>query len=89
MCLFINSSQLATVFPEKKTSQFSWIFSYISSTFFSFPLQRHKVDLFYKLRHVMNELIDLRRQILSGHLTQDQVREVKRHITIRLDWGNE
>ncbi|XP_058229956.1 dedicator of cytokinesis protein 3 isoform X4 [Hemibagrus wyckioides] len=50
---------------------------------------RHKVDLFYKLRHVMNELIDLRRQILSGHLTQDQVREVKRHVTIRLDWGNE
>ncbi|XP_047666216.1 dedicator of cytokinesis protein 3 isoform X1 [Tachysurus fulvidraco] len=50
---------------------------------------KHKVDLFYKLRHVMNELIDLRRQILSGHLTQDQVREVKRHVTIRLDWGNE
>uniref|UniRef100_A0A8C3YAF5 Dedicator of cytokinesis 3 n=1 Tax=Catharus ustulatus TaxID=91951 RepID=A0A8C3YAF5_CATUS len=50
---------------------------------------RHKVDLFYKLRHVMNELIDLRRQLLSGHLTQDQVREVKRHLTVRLDWGNE
>uniref|UniRef100_A0A8C5J5W3 Dedicator of cytokinesis 3 n=1 Tax=Junco hyemalis TaxID=40217 RepID=A0A8C5J5W3_JUNHY len=47
---------------------------------------RHKVDLFYKLRHVMNELIDLRRQLLSGHLTQDQVREVKRHLTVRLDW---
>ncbi|KAB0390354.1 hypothetical protein E2I00_010268, partial [Balaenoptera physalus] len=42
-----------------------------------------------ELRHVMNELIDLRRQLLSGHLTQDQVREVKRHITVRLDWGNE
>lgn len=53
------------------------------------PLQKHKVDLFYKLRHVMNELIDLRRQLLSGHLTQDQVREVKRHLTVRLDWGNE
>ncbi|XP_035244114.1 dedicator of cytokinesis protein 3 isoform X6 [Anguilla anguilla] len=50
---------------------------------------KHKVDLFYKLRHVMNELIDLRRQMLSGHLTQDQVREVKRHVTVRLDWGNE
>lgn len=53
------------------------------------PLQKHKIDLFYKLRHVMNELIDLRRQLLSGHLTQDQVREVKRHLTVRLDWGNE
>uniref|UniRef100_A0A672QAL3 Dedicator of cytokinesis 3 n=1 Tax=Sinocyclocheilus grahami TaxID=75366 RepID=A0A672QAL3_SINGR len=50
---------------------------------------KHKVDLFYKLRHVMSELIDLRRQLLSGHLTQDQVREVKRHITVRLDWGND
>uniref|UniRef100_A0A1A7XS27 Dedicator of cytokinesis 3 n=2 Tax=Iconisemion striatum TaxID=60296 RepID=A0A1A7XS27_9TELE len=35
------------------------------------------------------ELIDLRRQLLSGHLTQDQSRDVKRHITVRLDWGNE
>ncbi|KAL0599929.1 Dedicator of cytokinesis protein 3 [Plecturocebus cupreus] len=52
------------------------------------PFQKHKVDLFYKLRHVMNELIDLRRQLLSGHLTQDQVREVKRHITVRLDWDS-
>ncbi|XP_062315888.1 dedicator of cytokinesis protein 3-like [Osmerus eperlanus] len=50
---------------------------------------KHKVDLFYKLRHVMNELIDLRRQMLSGHLTQDQIRDVKRHVTVRLDWGNE
>ncbi|XP_064422203.1 dedicator of cytokinesis protein 3 isoform X2 [Latimeria chalumnae] len=50
---------------------------------------KHKVDLFFKLRHVMNELIDLRRQLLSGHLTQDQIRDVKRHITVRLDWGNE
>uniref|UniRef100_A0A665TU89 Dedicator of cytokinesis 3 n=1 Tax=Echeneis naucrates TaxID=173247 RepID=A0A665TU89_ECHNA len=50
---------------------------------------RHKVDLFYKVRHVMMELIDLRRQLLSGHLTQDQSRDVKRHITVRLDWGNE
>uniref|UniRef100_A0A7N5ZZ62 Dedicator of cytokinesis 3 n=1 Tax=Anabas testudineus TaxID=64144 RepID=A0A7N5ZZ62_ANATE len=50
---------------------------------------KHKVDLFYKVRHVMVELIDLRRQLLSGHLTQDQSRDVKRHITVRLDWGNE
>ncbi|MGH0177420.1 UNVERIFIED_CONTAM: hypothetical protein FKN15_075251, partial [Acipenser sinensis] len=50
---------------------------------------KNKVDLFYKLRHVMNELFDLRRQLLSGHLTQDQIRDVKRHITVRLDWGNE
>lgn len=47
------------------------------------------MDLFYKVRHVMMELIDLRRQLLSGHLTQDQSRDVKRHVTVRLDWGNE
>ncbi|XP_058855498.1 dedicator of cytokinesis protein 3-like isoform X10 [Acipenser ruthenus] len=52
-------------------------------------IKKNKVDLFYKLRHVMNELFDLRRQLLSGHLTQDQIRDVKRHITVRLDWGNE
>uniref|UniRef100_A0AAX7U4H5 Dedicator of cytokinesis 3 n=1 Tax=Astatotilapia calliptera TaxID=8154 RepID=A0AAX7U4H5_ASTCA len=50
---------------------------------------KHKVDLFHKLRHVMNELIDLRRQLIQGHLAQDQTREIKRHITVRLDWGNE
>uniref|UniRef100_A0A674AYY7 Dedicator of cytokinesis 3 n=1 Tax=Salmo trutta TaxID=8032 RepID=A0A674AYY7_SALTR len=50
---------------------------------------KHKVDLFHKLRHVMNELFDLRRQLIQGHLAQDQTREIKRHITVRLDWGNE
>uniref|UniRef100_A0A8C5C3S4 Dedicator of cytokinesis 3 n=1 Tax=Gadus morhua TaxID=8049 RepID=A0A8C5C3S4_GADMO len=50
---------------------------------------KHKVDLFHKLRHVMNELMDLRRQLIQGHLAQDQTREIKRHITVRLDWGNE
>ncbi|XP_053723434.1 dedicator of cytokinesis protein 3-like isoform X2 [Synchiropus splendidus] len=50
---------------------------------------KHKVELFYKVRHVMLELMDLRRQLLSGHLTHDQNRDVKRHVTVRLDWGNE
>ncbi|KAF3855650.1 hypothetical protein F7725_016373, partial [Dissostichus mawsoni] len=35
--------------------------------------------MFYKVRHVMLELLDLRRQMLSGHLTQEQSRDVKRH----------
>ncbi|XP_030639791.1 dedicator of cytokinesis protein 3-like [Chanos chanos] len=50
---------------------------------------KHRVELFQKLRHVMMELMDLRRQLISGHLTQEQSREIKRHITLRLDWGNE
>lgn len=52
-------------------------------------LQKHRVELFQKLRQVMTELIDLRRQLISGHMTQEQTREIKRHITLRLDWGNE
>ncbi|XP_062855261.1 dedicator of cytokinesis protein 3-like [Trichomycterus rosablanca] len=50
---------------------------------------KHKMEIFQKLRHVMNELMDLRRQLILGHMTQEQSREVKRHITLRLDWGNE
>ncbi|KAG5279466.1 hypothetical protein AALO_G00078090 [Alosa alosa] len=50
---------------------------------------KHRVELFQKLRQVMTELIDLRRQLISGHMTQEQTREIKRHITLRLDWGNE
>ncbi len=37
----------------------------------------------------MNEILDLRRQVLVGHLTHDRMRDVKQHITARLDWGNE
>nr|XP_057911190.1 dedicator of cytokinesis protein 3-like isoform X2 [Doryrhamphus excisus] len=50
---------------------------------------RHKVELFFKLGHVMSELIDLRRQLLSGQLTHEQNRDIRRHVTARLDWGNE
>ncbi|KAL4612732.1 dedicator of cytokinesis protein 4-like, partial [Arapaima gigas] len=50
---------------------------------------KNEGDLFHRLWHVMNEVLDLRRQVLVGHLTQDRMREVKQHITARLDWGNE
>lgn len=51
--------------------------------------QRNEGDLFHRLWHVMNEILDLRRQVLVGHLTHDRMRDVKQHITARLDWGNE
>lgn len=55
-----------------------------------FPLpQKNEGDLFHRLWHVMNEILDLRRQVLVGHLTHDRMRDVKQHITARLDWGNE
>uniref|UniRef100_A0A8C9UB20 Dedicator of cytokinesis 4 n=1 Tax=Scleropages formosus TaxID=113540 RepID=A0A8C9UB20_SCLFO len=50
---------------------------------------KNEGDLFHRLWHVMNEVLDLRRQVLVGHLTQDRMRDVKQHITARLDWGNE
>ncbi|KAI1239291.1 hypothetical protein IHE44_0012406 [Lamprotornis superbus] len=52
-------------------------------------LYRNEGDLFHRLWHIMNEILDLRRQVLVGHLTHDRMKDVKRHITARLDWGNE
>lgn len=54
-----------------------------------FISQRNEGDLFHRLWHIMNEILDLRRQVLVGHLTHDRMKDVKRHITARLDWGNE
>ncbi|XP_030071824.1 LOW QUALITY PROTEIN: dedicator of cytokinesis protein 4 [Microcaecilia unicolor] len=50
---------------------------------------KNEGDLFHRLWHIMNEILDLRRQVLVGHLTHDRMKDVKRHITARLDWGNE
>lgn len=62
----------------------------LSSPLLPVPLrQKNEGDLFHRLWHVMNEILDLRRQVLVGHLTHDRMRDVKQHITARLDWGNE
>lgn len=62
----------------------------LSSPLLPVPLrQKNEGDLFHRLWHVMNEILDLRRQVLVGHLTHDRLRDVKQHITARLDWGNE
>uniref|UniRef100_A0A8D0ACU9 Dedicator of cytokinesis 4b n=1 Tax=Sander lucioperca TaxID=283035 RepID=A0A8D0ACU9_SANLU len=42
---------------------------------------KNEGDLFHRLWHVMNEILDLRRQVLVGHLTHDRMRDVKQHIT--------
>lgn len=51
--------------------------------------QKNDGGVFSRLGCVMNEILDLRRQVLVGHLTHDRMRDVKQHITARLDWGNE
>ncbi|XP_052125383.1 dedicator of cytokinesis protein 4 isoform X2 [Frankliniella occidentalis] len=43
---------------------------------------------FTNLRKVMRDLLDWRRQLLTGTLTQDQTRELKLKITAKIDWGN-
>uniref|UniRef100_A0A673JR81 Dedicator of cytokinesis protein 4-like n=1 Tax=Sinocyclocheilus rhinocerous TaxID=307959 RepID=A0A673JR81_9TELE len=50
---------------------------------------RNEGDLFHRLWHVMNEILELRQQVLVGHLTHDRLSDIKQHITARLDWGNE
>ncbi|XP_037077735.1 dedicator of cytokinesis protein 3-like [Pollicipes pollicipes] len=37
---------------------------------------------------VMHELLDWRRQLITGTLTQDQTRELRVKVTAKVDWGN-
>ena len=62
---------------------------YNSWRHFTYPPQTNEVMWFTELRKVMLELIDLRRQVLSGQLTQEPAREVKIQITNHIDWGNQ
>uniref|UniRef100_A0A8C4Q7C8 Dedicator of cytokinesis 3 n=1 Tax=Eptatretus burgeri TaxID=7764 RepID=A0A8C4Q7C8_EPTBU len=48
-----------------------------------------RLDLFLKLRHAMVELLDLRRQLMAQHPSQEQVLEIKRLAAMRLNWGNQ
>lgn len=43
---------------------------------------------FNTVRKVMRDLVEWRRQLLTGTLTQDQMRELKLKITGKIDWGN-
>ncbi len=50
--------------------------------------QRQQVGLFNTLRLVMRELIEWRKQLICGTLTQDQIRELKAKTIAKIDWGN-
>ena len=45
----------------------------------------HEVSSLWK---VMHELLDWRRQLVTGTLTQDQTRELRVKVTAKIDWGN-
>ncbi|XP_037091368.1 dedicator of cytokinesis protein 3-like [Pollicipes pollicipes] len=47
--------------------------------------EAHEVATLWK---VMHELLDWRRQLVTGTLTQDQTRELRIKVTAKIDWGN-
>ena len=51
-------------------------------------LKQRETHKFETFRNVMNELFSLRRQLIGGTLTQDQIKELKLIITTKIDWGN-
>uniref|UniRef100_A0A8B9LN99 Dedicator of cytokinesis 4b n=1 Tax=Astyanax mexicanus TaxID=7994 RepID=A0A8B9LN99_ASTMX len=85
-----NKGQFETVVPKEDT-----VITEMTSTLRDWGTMwkqlyvKNEGDLFHRLWHVMNEILDLRRQVLLGHLTHDRMKDVKQHITARLDWGNE
>eukprot|EP00794_Sanderia_malayensis_P005649 gene5649-6345_t len=49
---------------------------------------KREVELFHNVRQLMMELMNWRRQIISGTLTADQVQQLKIQIANRIDYGN-
>lgn len=40
------------------------------------------------MRHMIYDLIEWRSQILSGTLPQDELKELKKKVTAKIDYGN-
>lgn len=47
-----------------------------------------ETDKVTRIRTVMLDLIDCRRQLIAGTLTLDQAKDLKQRITAKIDWGN-
>uniref|UniRef100_A0A8C0L1A6 Dedicator of cytokinesis 1 n=1 Tax=Canis lupus dingo TaxID=286419 RepID=A0A8C0L1A6_CANLU len=47
-----------------------------------------KRDMFRSVRHMIYDLIEWRSQILSGTLPQDELKELKKKVTAKIDYGN-
>lgn len=52
------------------------------------PLQLRETYKFETVGKVMRDLLEWRRQLVSGTLTHDQTRELKLKIIAKIDWGN-
>uniref|UniRef100_A0A452TT77 Dedicator of cytokinesis 1 n=1 Tax=Ursus maritimus TaxID=29073 RepID=A0A452TT77_URSMA len=47
-----------------------------------------ELDMFRSVRHMIYDLIEWRSQILSGTLPQDELKELKKKVTAKIDYGN-
>uniref|UniRef100_A0A8D0BC68 Dedicator of cytokinesis 1 n=1 Tax=Salvator merianae TaxID=96440 RepID=A0A8D0BC68_SALMN len=45
-------------------------------------------EMFHSVRHMIYDLIEWRSQILSGTLPQDELKELKKKVTAKIDYGN-
>ncbi|XP_026560740.1 dedicator of cytokinesis protein 1 isoform X3 [Pseudonaja textilis] len=50
-------------------------------------IQDHR-EMFRNVRHMIYDLIEWRSQILSGTLPQDELKELKKKVTAKIDYGN-
>lgn len=59
-----------------------------STHFFSPSKQQDNREMFRSVRHMIYDLIEWRSQILSGTLPQDELKELKKKVTAKIDYGN-
>lgn len=50
--------------------------------------QQDNREMFRNVRHMIYDLIEWRSQILSGTLPQDELKELKKKVTAKIDYGN-
>ncbi|KAL0616846.1 Dedicator of cytokinesis protein 1 [Plecturocebus cupreus] len=50
--------------------------------------QQDNREMFRSVRHMIYDLIEWRSQILSGTLPQDELKELKKKVTAKIDYGN-
>uniref|UniRef100_A0A8B9DB20 Dedicator of cytokinesis 1 n=1 Tax=Anser cygnoides TaxID=8845 RepID=A0A8B9DB20_ANSCY len=62
--------------------------SKLTSTHFFPSKQQDNREMFRSVRHMIYDLIEWRSQILSGTLPQDELKELKKKVTAKIDYGN-
>lgn len=55
---------------------------------FNFVIQERESVKFLAIQKVMCDLIEWRRQLVTGKLTQDQTWDLKVKLATKIDWGN-